>query len=71
MKYLTGSFTVGGTTEAYRDGWERTFGRTDDAPDLSEVTCSRCETVIYLIPPLRSPADRDGFLCSSCEWVTP
>lgn len=28
MKYLGGSFTVGGSNDAYRDGWERTFGKS-------------------------------------------
>jgi hypothetical protein len=29
MKYLQGTFTVGGSSQAYRDGWRATFGREE------------------------------------------
>lgn len=33
MKYLRGSFSVGGSTQKYRDGWDQVFGKKVEDPE--------------------------------------
>jgi hypothetical protein len=50
MKYLQKTFTVGGHTDAYSDGWERVFGKKRAEPQewrKEWVTC-RIATVPHL-----------------------
>ena len=45
MNYLNGSFSVGGSNEAYRNGWERTFGKKAE-PEVEVAPEPKIESAV-------------------------